>query len=325
MVLIALVALEHGAVGHLVQQVVAKGELARIGKGAVFAGQRQRPLTQRAQFGGGVVVQRRQRIVPEHGSDHAGLLQRPALRRQQRVEPGLQHTHQRGRHLQVRQAARRQLPVHGGRDQHALVDQHLQQRFHAARVAVGAFDKQLPQRRPVHMRPEVLQQRSRQRLAVVGRQGLQQQTAVHGPGLGQANAPFEQLGSRGTNGQQRQVVAGAGQVHDGIQRSVTGPVQVVEHQHQHGLRRHLRAPHAQEQSLSMESACAQLFAVLHDAGDERAGTAIQPNQLAEQSGWLRACSPNQGARPSASLACASVKESLSCTSKRRKSRSRMTP
>ena len=280
-VLLAFVTLEHGAIGDLVQQVVAKSKFPGVAKSALGVRQRQRTLAQRQQLAGCARVQRGQRVVPEHGADHAGLLQRTPLRRQQGVQPGLQHTHQRGRHLHLPQAFGRQLPGRGGSDQHALVDQHLQQRFHVERVAFGALDQQLLQRWRVRVSPQRLQKRTRQHLAVVRCERLQDHALMGGPRLAPGGPPLPQFGPCGAQQQQRQVAAGAGQVLDGIERTVIGPVQVVQHHHQHGRGQQRRARQAQVLDPGVKGTRTQLLAVLHDARDKGAGAVVHADQLAQ--------------------------------------------
>ena len=141
----ALVALEHGVVGHLVQHLMAEGVLAQAVELRIRPGQRQFALHHRGQLFGGLGFHGRQGLVPEHRAHHAGLLQRAFLGRRQAVQPGLQHAGQRGRHLGHHQAFGVDLPRLTGFDG-ALVDQHLQQLFHVEGVAFGAAGEQFAQR-----------------------------------------------------------------------------------------------------------------------------------------------------------------------------------
>ena len=103
----APVALEHGVVGDLVQQLVAEQRIRAAYlrcRGAAFAAARARAAPAPANVAR-ARARCRQRLVPEHRADDAGLLQRAPLGRRQAVETRLQHAGERGRHLGHQQAS----------------------------------------------------------------------------------------------------------------------------------------------------------------------------------------------------------------------------
>ena len=166
---------EHRAVGHLMQQRVREGLLARVGKGAAVALDDQRALLQLRQRRRRARIDGLQGRVPEHRADDAGHLQRQQVARRQRVQPCLQHPHQRGRHAQTFQPLRVQLPGPRAGVDDAVVDQHPHQRFKEKRVALGPLQQQRQQR--VRHLGQWLQQGLGQRQAVRGVQRLQVQRA----------------------------------------------------------------------------------------------------------------------------------------------------
>ena len=283
-VALPLVGFEHGAVGHLVQQVVAKRVFLRALKAAARLRQGQLALAQGRQVRHRARVDRGQRRVPELRAHHTGLLQALAFTRLQGVQRGLQHRHQRGRHLQSLQSAVLHLPVvrwdrsvrsaRLGLDD-ASVHQHLHQRFHVVRVACGLRRQQGLQLR---RRPgQALQQGAGQCLAGGLRQRFQHQALVDRPTAAPVEPAQQQFRPGTAQHYQGQICADRHQVIDGVQRFIVGPLQVVQHQHQ----RLLCSLQAQVLGPGVQAARAQLFAVAQDAGDGGAGAVVQANELPE--------------------------------------------
>ena len=149
-VLLALVALEHAVVSHLMQQVVLEDVLVHALERAGLAAVHQLAALQRFQRRrrglGRIAGDALQGLVPEHMADHAGMLQRRALGQRQAVQPRLQHPGQRGRHMHGDELVGLHMPRLGGRQDHAVVDQHAQQFLGEVRVAFGAAGEQVAQR-----------------------------------------------------------------------------------------------------------------------------------------------------------------------------------
>jgi hypothetical protein len=141
----ALGTLEHGLIGDLVQQLVLEGVFAHAARYGVDPGQGELAPGQRGQFARCLGIERGQRLVPEHQTDDAGLLQGQSLGRGQAVQPGLQHTCQGGRYPRREQPGGVDLPGFGVGANRALVDQHPDQLFHVEGVALGAANDEFAQ------------------------------------------------------------------------------------------------------------------------------------------------------------------------------------
>ena len=273
-------ALEQRVVGHLMQDLVPERVLAHVVEARVLV--RQSKFTphqgrQRLRCGR---VEGGERVVPEHQADHAGLLQREPLGAGQAVQAGLQHAGQGGRHRRGHEARRMQRPVLCAGLDRALVDQHLDQLFHVERVAFRAADDQLAQRGR-HF-GQLLQQLVGELLAVALVERHQVDAQVRraaGDALGTA---LEQRRARQAQHQQRHIAVDVGQVGQELERSVVGPVQVVELQQQR--RRLARADPPQHLRGGVEGAGADLLRVVEDALHVPAVAEVEADQMPEQVG-----------------------------------------
>ena len=198
----APIRLQHGVVSHLVQQVVAKSVFVRAGERAVRLQQRELAAVQAGKLLSRPGVERGQGVVPEACAHHAGLLQAAQFAPIQRVERGLQHAHQRTGHFVAEQRLGLHLPVPVHRAGSAGVDQHLQQRLHVIRVAVGLL-RQKGTERGVRLR-KAAEQSVSQGLGTVRRQRRDPYALVRRPVLGPPRAPLQQGRACGAQQQQRQ-------------------------------------------------------------------------------------------------------------------------
>jgi hypothetical protein len=226
----AALGLQHGFVGHLVQQVVAEGFFSGVFEGTALAPLHQGLALQSGQGRWRQRVQRRQRVVPEHTAHDAGLLQRMPLGHGQCVQPRLQHASERGRYTRRGQAFGVHRPDRAFDGDDTIVDQHLQQLFHVVRVARRLFDEQFGQRG--RCLRKAVQQGCGQGPAFDRAQCFQQQPFVAGNAFGPGRPALQQRGPCQAEHQH-----GPWRVHQllqCIQRGLVGPMQVVGDQ-QHRL------------------------------------------------------------------------------------------
>ena len=275
---LAPAALEQRVVGDVVKDLVAKRIFAHTVQARVLVRQRQFAPHESRQRQWRMLVQRFQRLVPEHQADHAGLLQREPFRSGQAVQPGLQHTGERGRNRGREQPLGVQRPALGPGLERALVDQHLDQLLHVERVALGAADDELAERR--RDVGQLLQQLGGEQLAVVGVQRREVDPLLDFGQAAPIGSTLEQRRPGQAQQQHRHVAVDLGQVAQEIERAVVGPVQVVELQHDPRALVYADAP--QHLCRGVEAAGADLARVVEDALDMPAVAEIQADQLAQQ-------------------------------------------
>ncbi len=252
----------------------------RVLGSAMQAGLRPRPheaaLGQRRQLRWRRRVERRERRGPEHRADHTRLLQRQPLRAGQAVEPRLQHAGERRRYRVGLQPRSVELPAVGAGAQRALVDQHLHQLFHVERIAFGARDQQRLQL--VRHARQPLQQFGRELHARLGVERLQLDAPAR-PGLTPAGPAFEECRPGEPDHEHRQPVRLARDEVEQVERSVVGPVQVVEREQQRRAAR--RGERAERSRHRVERARAQLRRVVQDAGNMPARRKVETEQVSD--------------------------------------------
>ena len=286
---VAPLALEHAFVGHLVQDLMPEDVLAQPVEGVRVARMREFALDQRAQHVDRVRVQGRQRFVPEHEADDGGLLQRQLLGRRQTVQTRLKHAGQGGRDMGRDQLLRHHLPTLRAGDDRAVIDQHLHQFFHVERVALGCRGDQIAQCGGHRVEP--LQKFERQFATGAFVQRLQVDSGVGRLDAGPTAAPLEQAGPRQAQKKHRHVMADLQQVVDEVERTLIGPMKIVQNDHR-GVRFVLgHAAHRLRRRV--EGAVAQLFGVVEQAAHVRAGRKVEPDQVAEHMGLRFTVVPEQ--------------------------------
>ena len=163
---LAPVGLEHRVVGHLMQEVVLERRFAGAGERALHSCLHHRLLLERAQHRRRVRIEGVQRVVPEHRADDAGELHRAPLGGAERVEPRLQHPGQGAGNAGDAQPLVEHAPALALDQDHAVVDQHLDQLFGIEGVAFGLLlDQRAQGRRGLG---QALQHGAGERLALLG-------------------------------------------------------------------------------------------------------------------------------------------------------------
>ena len=279
---LALGALEHGVVGHLMQDLVMESVFAAALGERPGCLPRMDELArhERPQMHPRRRVHMSQRRIPERHADHARHLQGASLRRGQAVEPGLQHADQRRRHGDRVQPLRVQRPALGRDADRARVDQHLDQFFHVEGIAFGPRSEQLAQIGRQLGKP--LQQLFGQGAALCWAQRLQVDSPLHHVG-GHAQAlrpALEERRPSGAQQQQRYVAISLRYVGDEIERAVVGPVQVVELDDDRPSGVGMEA--AQRQCRGMKGAPTELAGIVADAPHMRTVAVVEAEQVAEQ-------------------------------------------
>ena len=261
------------------QQVVGERIFAGVvERGGVVAhdqafAQQQRQGVDRARVDGP------ERPIPEHVPHHRRLLQRTALARCERVQPGLQHAGQRRRHASTEQLVGQHAPAVGLGHDDAVVDQHLHQFFHVERVAFGTTGEQRPQRHGHRGQP--IEQPACQLVAgrLVERPEFELGRAVDvvGP-VGPVRFALEQRRARQQQQQQRRAVILGQQVAHEVQCAAIRPMQVVQHHDD----RSACGEAAQAQRGGFECAVPEFTLVAQHLLDERAGREVESYELADE-------------------------------------------
>ena len=161
---LALDALQHAVVRHLVQNVMLENVFAHAFEGGRLARIDQLATRQQRQNLGRFRIEHQQGFFPEHVTDDGSELERRTLLGRKGIEACLKNAGERCRHARADEPFGYDAPALCIGFDDAVVDQHLDQLFHVERIALRSPGNQFVQRRgnPV----EALQQHAGEFAAV---------------------------------------------------------------------------------------------------------------------------------------------------------------
>ena len=175
-----------------------------------------------------------------------------------------------------------QRPLRPGGGNRAPLDEHSHQLFHVEGVAFGAPGNEFGQRGR-HL-GKALEQLAGElaALACVEHAEVDAPMSIGWPDGGDVAAPLEQDRTRQGDDEQCHVAVHIEQVFQELERTVVGPVEILEQQDDRGTVRACDAAH--QLRGSVEGAVADLARVVAYAGNMRAVVKIQSDQVAQQVG-----------------------------------------
>ena len=217
--------LQHTLVGDLMQHMMPEGELARALERARLAPIDKLAPSQGLERVAGVQRDPAQRLVPEHVTDNARVLQRVLLMGRQAVDARLQDTDKGRRHAHIEKLVGRDAPRLAVGDDDSIVDQHADQLLDEVRVALGAARQQVAQRR----RDSV--EAAEQCLDQLVRSSLRERRKVNPEVLAACGrperSPLVKRRPRHAEQENWQVGAGLREMVDESERAFIGPVEVI--------------------------------------------------------------------------------------------------
>src|SRR5258705_542789 len=225
-------------------------------------------------------------IVPKGAAHYRSPLKNQALDRLQAVQARLQYSHQGGRHAGRRQALRFDAPLLRTRQNHFLIDEHLDNLLDVKRDSFGATDNKFAQRlRNLRRAP---QKRFDQHKTLLSCQRLQFQPLAVAEFFTPARPALKQSGPRQTDDEQWHAPAGRRQMHQQVQRSIVTPMDIFRIENgscnrQFGRLWNRTAGRSFEKvGEALKGAVANLAGVIEDLAQPGTRGKIQPEQLTDE-------------------------------------------
>ena len=225
----ALGRFQQPVIGHLVQQIVLKGVLARIVERRGVVAHDEALAQQHRQGFERRRVDGRERPVPEHVPHHRRVLQSEPLVGLQRVKARLQHTGEGRRHVGHQQLVGQDSPALRFGEDHAVVEQHLDQFFHVKRVAFRATRQQRAQ--CGRYLGKAVQQQVGEFVAECLVERPEFDLVVALDVMRPVGVALEERRACQHQCQQRRVVVAGQEVAHKVERAVVAPMQVIQHHH----------------------------------------------------------------------------------------------
>ena len=229
---------QHRLVGHIPQQSMLKDVLFRTGKSRTLPAKDQLPVADSLQKGDDCLLvelgslfgfQLGQRCIPEQPPNHRGSLQEHLFRRGQAVQAGLEHPGQGRRHPYLRKPFQLYLPVVLSEQNHAVLDQHVDQLFDVERVALRTLDNQITERAGYAAR--LLQNLAHQSPAGSPRKGPEFDLGVDRLSLTPTGTALEQRRAGQADHQQARVGHRRHELVEQIEGAIIRPMDILQQDH----------------------------------------------------------------------------------------------